>query len=246
LETAFALLHPRRFDAVNELHDLSLQSQESAAGLAKLPVVVAEFLHGGNLFRRRGDVLRPALTAVAQHGAGVELAARTVAGGFSATAAESVHRAGQKRLPPEERLQEDRELLLEFMKLPAEGAEVVGHGIAREEGGNRYLCIIIYINPQKSRTAGKKSDQEENCRIRPERGAEEERRGSEEAAVAHDAPATAEWAFCRPRAPGGLPRHPTVPAIGHRLRLNYSEGEGQSHPSGTIHTSMRRYFRNQS
>jgi hypothetical protein len=130
LETAFPLLHPRRFDAVNELHDLSLQPQELAAGLTKLPVVVGEFLHGGNLLRRRANVLRPALTTVAQHGAGVEFASRTVAGGFSATAAKSVHRAGQKWFPPEERLQEERELLLEFMKLPAEGAEVVGHGIA--------------------------------------------------------------------------------------------------------------------
>ena len=130
LETAFTILHPRRFDAVDELHDLSLQPQELGTRLAKLPVVVGESLHGGNLLWRRRDVLRSALTAVAQHSAGVEFASRTVAGGFSAAAAESVHRAGQKWFPPEERLQEDRELLLEFMELPAEGAEVVGHDIA--------------------------------------------------------------------------------------------------------------------
>ena len=40
METAFAFLHPRRFDAVNEFHDLSLQPQELAAGLAKLPDVL--------------------------------------------------------------------------------------------------------------------------------------------------------------------------------------------------------------
>src|SRR5580700_4402555 len=122
LETAFALLHPCRFDAVNEIRDLPLQPQELAAGLAKLPVVVSKLLHVGNVLLRRSDVLRPALTAVAQHGAGVEFASRAVAGGFSATAAESIHRAAQKWFPPEERLQEERELLLEFMKLPAEGA----------------------------------------------------------------------------------------------------------------------------
>jgi hypothetical protein len=130
LETAFTLLHPRGFDAIDELHDLALQPQELGPRLAKLPVVVGESLHGGNLLWRRRDVLRSALTAVAQHGAGVEFAARTVAGRFPAAAAESVHRAGQKWLPPQERLQEDRELLLEFMELPAEGTEVVGHGIA--------------------------------------------------------------------------------------------------------------------
>ena len=130
LETAFTFLYSHSFEAIDEIHDLSLQSQELGTRLTKLPVVVGESLHGGNLLWRRRDVLRSALTAVAQHGAGVEFASRAVAGGFSATAAESVHRAGQKWFPPKERLQENRELLLEFKELPAERAEVVGHGIA--------------------------------------------------------------------------------------------------------------------
>ncbi len=94
LETAFAFLHPRGFEAVDELQYLSLHLQELGAGLAKQPVVVGESPHGGKVFWRRSDVLRPALATVAQHGTGVKLAPDTVAGGFSTATAERVQRAG--------------------------------------------------------------------------------------------------------------------------------------------------------
>jgi len=130
LETAFAFLHPRGFDVVDELQDLSLQLQELGASLAKLPVVVGESSHGGKVFGRRGDVLRPALATVAQYGTGVKLALDTVAGGFSTAAAKGVQGAGQKWLASQERLQKGRQLLLELVELPAEGTEVVGHRMA--------------------------------------------------------------------------------------------------------------------
>ncbi|MGA2034990.1 MAG: hypothetical protein ABSG68_22300 [Thermoguttaceae bacterium] len=43
METAFALLDPRDFDAIDEIQDLTLQPQELSPRLAKLPVVVGEF-----------------------------------------------------------------------------------------------------------------------------------------------------------------------------------------------------------
>jgi len=130
LETAFTLLHPRGFDAIDELQYLSLQPQQLGAGLAKLPVVVGQFLYGGNLLWRRRDVSRSALAAVAQYRAGMEFAPGAVAGGFSTTAAERVDGAGQKWFPPEECLQEGRKLLLEFVELSAKGTEVVRHDAA--------------------------------------------------------------------------------------------------------------------
>jgi hypothetical protein len=102
LETAFAFLHSCGFDAVDELQYLPLHLQELGAGLAKQPVVVGESPHGGKMLWRRSDVLRPTLATVAQYGTGVKLALDTMAGGFSTAAAESVQRAGQKRLPREE------------------------------------------------------------------------------------------------------------------------------------------------
>jgi hypothetical protein len=145
LETAFALLDPRDFDAIDEIQDLTLQPQELSPRLAKLPVVVGEFLHGRNLFWRRGDVSRPALAAVAQHRAGVGFAPGAVAGRLSTAAAESVHRAGQKRLPPEECLQEGREFLLEFVELLTQGTEVEGHGVGCENTRERLLSVYHYI-----------------------------------------------------------------------------------------------------
>jgi len=142
LKTAFALLDLQGFDAIDEFQDLSLKPQELGPCLAKLPVVVGEFLHGGNLLRRRRDVLWPALAAVAQHGAGVGFALDAAAGRFSTAAAEGVHRAGQKRLPPEECFQEGRELLLEFAELLAQEAKVVGHGMAC--GRTRtVVCVLL-------------------------------------------------------------------------------------------------------
>jgi hypothetical protein len=132
-EPAFAFLHPRGFDAVDERQDLTLQPQQLRAGLAELPVVVGEFSHGGELFGREGEVSRPALAAVAQHGAGVQFSSGTAAGGLSATAAEGIERAGQEWLAAEEGFQQGGELLLEFEELPAEGAEVVRHGSSRRK-----------------------------------------------------------------------------------------------------------------
>jgi hypothetical protein len=74
----------------------------------------------------------------------VEFALGTVAGGFSAAAAEGIQGAGQKGLPREECLQEGRELLVEFAELPAEGTEIAGHGMALRGGGKR-LSVGYYI-----------------------------------------------------------------------------------------------------
>ena len=48
LKTAFTFLYSHSFEAIDEIHDLSLQSQELGTRLTKLPVVVGESLHGGN------------------------------------------------------------------------------------------------------------------------------------------------------------------------------------------------------
>jgi hypothetical protein len=144
LETALALLHPRGFDGIEDLQDLSLQPQQLGAGLAKLPVVVGEFPHGGKLLRRRGDISRPARPAIAQHSAGVEFALGTVAGGFSAAAAEGIEGAGQQGIPCKKGLQEGRELFLELAELPAERTEVVGHGVGLEAGRKR-ISVRYYI-----------------------------------------------------------------------------------------------------
>jgi hypothetical protein len=118
-EPAFAFLHARGFDAVDEREDLSLQPQQLRAGLAEPPVVVGKFPHSGELFGRKGEVSRSALAAVAQHGAGVQFSSGTAAGGLSAPAAEGVERAGQERLAAEEGLQQGGKLLLEFEELSA-------------------------------------------------------------------------------------------------------------------------------
>ncbi len=144
METAFTLLHPRGFDALDELQDLSLKPQQLGPRLAKLPVVVGEFLHGGDLLRRRRDVLWPALAAVTQHGAGVGFALGAVTGGLSATAAKGVQGAGQKRFSSEECFQEGRELLLEFAELLSQGTEVVGHGVGCGKGER----LSVYHNIQ--------------------------------------------------------------------------------------------------
>jgi hypothetical protein len=142
LETAFALLDPQGFHAVDEFQDLSLESQQLGPSLAKLPVVVGEFPHGGNLLGRGSDVLWPALAAVAQHGAGMGFAPGTVAGGLSATAAESVQGTGQQWFPPEESLQERWELLLKLAELLTQGAEVVGHRVACGKKGTP-VCVSL-------------------------------------------------------------------------------------------------------
>jgi hypothetical protein len=140
---ALTLPDPQGFDAIDELQDLSLQPQQLGPRLAKLPVLVGEFLHGGNLLRRWRDVLGSALAAVAQHGAGVEFALGTVASGLAAAATQHVHGAGQKGFPPEECFPEGRELLLEFVESLAEGTEVVGHGAACGKERNA-ICILLY------------------------------------------------------------------------------------------------------
>jgi hypothetical protein len=58
------------------------------------------------------------------------LALDAVAGGFSTAAVKGIYGARQKRLAPKERIQKGWQLLLEFVKLPAEGTEVVGHRMA--------------------------------------------------------------------------------------------------------------------
>jgi hypothetical protein len=125
LETALALLDPQGFDVINEFQDLSLKPQQLGPCLAKLPVIVGELLHGGNLLRWRRDVLWPPLAAVAQHGAGVGVAPGAVAGGLSAAAAKGIEGAGQNRFSSEECIPEGWELLLEFVELLAQGAEIV-------------------------------------------------------------------------------------------------------------------------
>jgi len=144
LETAFTLLDPQGFDAIDEFQDLPLKPQQLGPPLAKLPVVVGEFLHDGNLLRRRRDVLWPALATVTQHGAGVGFAPGAVAGGLSTTTAEGVQGAGQERLSSEESFQERRELLLEFAEFLAQGAEVVGHGVGCGKRGERLLSVYHY------------------------------------------------------------------------------------------------------
>jgi hypothetical protein len=128
IEPPLAFFDPRRFDAIQERPDLALQPQQLRAGLTEAAVVVGQFSHGGELLGREGDVLGSALTAVAQHGAGMEFSLGAAAGGLPAAAAERVEGAGQERLAGEEGFQQGQELLLEFPELPTEGAEVVRHG----------------------------------------------------------------------------------------------------------------------
>jgi hypothetical protein len=130
LKLAFALLDACGFQAVDEHQYLTLEPEQLRAGLAEPPVVVGEFAQGGELSGRGGEVAGSVLSAVGQHGAGVECAPGAVAGGFSATAAEGIEGAGQERFALEEGFQQGRELLLELAELQAEGAEVVGHGWA--------------------------------------------------------------------------------------------------------------------
>jgi len=112
LEAALAFLDPRGFDAVHEDQELADETHQLCARLAERAVVLGELSDLAKVLRRQADVSRPAFAAIAEHGAGVQFPAGTVAGGLSATAAERIEGAGQEGLAAEEGRQEGRELLL--------------------------------------------------------------------------------------------------------------------------------------
>jgi hypothetical protein len=122
-------------EAVNERQQLPLQAQQLAACLAEAAIGVRELAYVGELCGRRRDILRPALAAIGEDGAGVRRAAGAVAGRFATAAAEGVKRAGQQRLATEERFEEVVELLPDGTQLRAERAEVMRHGKTSGEWG---------------------------------------------------------------------------------------------------------------
>jgi len=142
LKLVFALLDARGFDAVNERQQLTLESDQLRAGLAELPVGVGESSHVLDPVGRRSDILRSALAAVGEDGAGVEFSAGATAVRFSTAAAESVEGAGQQGLTAEKGLHKRLELLVEITELRAEGTEVVWHGAGSKEKGSG-VCILL-------------------------------------------------------------------------------------------------------
>jgi hypothetical protein len=137
LEAAFAFLDPRSLDAVQQVLKLANEPHQLRARLAEGPVVLGEPPDLAKLLRRQRDVLRPALAAVAEHGAGVQFPPGTMAGGLSAAATERIEGAGQEGLAGEEGFEEGGELLLQIEDLGAEGTEGVGDGLA--PGARAYL-----------------------------------------------------------------------------------------------------------
>jgi hypothetical protein len=120
-------LHAGGFQAVDERQQLPLEPQQLRAGLAEAAVLVRELADGGEVLGSGRDILRPALAAIGEDGAGMQFAVGAPAVRFSATAAEGIERPGQERLPAEKDFEEFRELLRERVQLGAELAELVGH-----------------------------------------------------------------------------------------------------------------------
>jgi hypothetical protein len=143
LKLVFALLDPCGFDAVHEGQQLALETEQLCAGLAESAVGVGELSYLGELFGRRSDVLRPILATIGEDGAGVEFSLGAAAVGLSAAAAEDVEGTGEEGLPAQERFQERGELLLQLLKLEAEGAEVVCHGLVLRGVG---LSVYYYTD----------------------------------------------------------------------------------------------------
>jgi len=172
LKLAFALVDACGFDAVDQREELPLELEQLRACLAEASVGVGELLHVWELLGQRGEVLRLALAAIGEHGAGVEFTLGAAAVGFSTAAAEGVEGAREERLTAEEGLEEGVELLLAGVELGAEGAEVLGHGIVlREPVWMGAVCILLYIlHLQISRPRGKKFRGGEKSRIWAVRG----------------------------------------------------------------------------
>jgi len=107
---------------------LLLEPQQLGACLAELPVGVGQLANLSQLLRGWGDVLRPALAAIREDGAGVQFPAGTVAVGLSTAAAEGVQGTWQERFAGEEGFQKFLQLRGDGEQLGAERAEVVWHG----------------------------------------------------------------------------------------------------------------------
>jgi hypothetical protein len=127
-KAAFAFLHACRFEAVQEREQLLLEPPQLRACLAESAIGVGQFTDLAEFLRGRGDVLGPALAAIREDGAGVQLSLGTMASGFSTASAEGVERAGQKRFAGEERFEEFLELWCHGEHLGAKRAEVASHG----------------------------------------------------------------------------------------------------------------------
>ena len=128
MKAALAFLHACRFEAVQEREQLLLEPQQLRARLAEAPIGVGQFADLAEFLRGRGDVLRPALAAIGEDGAGMEFPAGTVAVGLSTAAAEGVQGAGQERFAGQEGFEEFLQLRGDGEELGAERAEVVRHG----------------------------------------------------------------------------------------------------------------------
>ena len=128
MKPAFAFLHACRFEAVQEREQLLLEPPQLRARLAESPISVGQLTDLAECLGGRGDVLGPALAAIREDGAGVQLSPGTMASGFSTTPAEGVERAGQKRLAGEERFEEFLDLRCHGENLGAERTEVASHG----------------------------------------------------------------------------------------------------------------------
>jgi len=121
-------LHACRFEAVQEREQLFLEPPQLRACLAESPIGVGQLANLAEFLRGRSDVLRPALAAIGEDGAGVQLSLGTVASGFSTAAAKGVERAGQERFAGEKDFEESLELRGDGDKLGAEDTEVASHG----------------------------------------------------------------------------------------------------------------------
>jgi len=128
LKAAFAFLHACRFEAVQEREQLLLESQQLRTRLAESPIGVGQLADFIELLFGRGDVLWPALAAIGEDRAGMQLSAGTVARSFSTAAAKRVERAGQERFAGEKGFEEFLELRGHGEELGAEGTEVASHG----------------------------------------------------------------------------------------------------------------------
>jgi len=222
----FALLDAHGFDAVDERQQLTLEPDQLRAGEAELPVGVGEASHVLEPVGRRSDVLRSALAAVGEDGAGVEFSAGTTAVRLSTEAAESVEGAGQEGLAAEKGLQKRLELLVDVTELRAKGTEVVWHGPGSREKGSD-ICILLYIytyrnqgRAEKNAAAGKKA---KLATVRRENLTSSTRRRRERSRGLK----SGEAGFPRRGLSAGLARRPRRPPRAARLRLNHSFNGGQ-------------------
>jgi hypothetical protein len=143
----FAQLDANGFEFIDELEQLLLPADELSASLSTATIVFGQVAHRLDMFSCRCDILRPALSAIGEHGALVKFAACAMAGGFAALAAKDVEGARQDRLALETFLEQAWQKLLGLEKLGAKGTEKLVHAW-RPGGAAGVLYITIVFNLQ--------------------------------------------------------------------------------------------------